>query len=65
MSREALFALYRGDEFVDVGTRKELAARLGVTASYIQYMSTPVYRERIRGHEDTRLMAYRVEEEEE
>ena len=64
MSREAVFALYRGDELLDVGTKRELAARHGVTREYIGYMSTPSHRKRIAGHEDTRVMAYRIDDEE-
>lgn len=63
MSREALFALYRGDEFVDVGTKRELAARHGVKPGFIGFMATLTYRRRLAGHEETRLMAYRIEEE--
>ena len=64
MSREAVFALYRGDEFVDVGTKEELARKMGVKPSSISFMATPAYRRRNEGNEN-RLMAYRLEEDEE
>lgn len=65
MSRESMFALYKGDEFIDLGTRKELAARHGIKPNTITFMASPAYAKRIEGREDAYLKAYRVEEEEE
>lgn len=58
--RAATYALYRGDELVDVGTARELAGRLGVTVEYVRWMATPTARRRDRGH---RLLAYRIDDE--
>lgn len=44
--RAATYALYRGDELVDVGTARELAGRMGVTAEYVRWMATPTARRR-------------------
>lgn len=62
MSREAVFALYRGDEFVDVGTKKELAAKLGIKPESVGFLASPENARRNRS--GNRLMAYRVEEDE-
>jgi hypothetical protein len=43
---EKTYALYRGDEFIDLGTIKELAARRGVSPSTIKYMTMPVHHRR-------------------
>lgn len=59
MSTQQLFALYRGDEFVDVGTARELAERQGVKPSTISFMASPAYRKRAKGD---RLLAYRLED---
>lgn len=58
--RAATYALYRGDELVDVGTARELAGRLGVTVEYVRWMATPTARRRDRGR---RLLAYRIDNE--
>lgn len=63
MSREAVFALYRGDEFVDVGTKKELAAKLGIKPESVGFLASPENARRNRG--GNRLMAYRIDDEEE
>lgn len=58
--RTAVYALYRGDEFVDVGTADELAGRRHVTPEYVRWMACPVARRRDRGG---RLLAVRTEED--
>jgi len=56
-----VYALYRGDEFVDVGTAEELAERHNIKPETVRWMSTPSYQK--RGTED-KLMAYKIEEDE-
>lgn len=55
--RNGMFALYRGDEFVDVGTADELAERHGIKPSSIAFMATPSYHRRKVGD---RLLAYKI-----
>lgn len=62
MSREVVFALYRGDEFVDLGTKKELAKRMGVSVSTITFLASPANAK--RNATGNRLMAYRIEDDE-
>jgi hypothetical protein len=56
-----LFAIYRGDRFIDVSTREELAGRHKVKPNTIYYMSTPAHKKR---HDySTSLFAYRIDDE--
>lgn len=41
------YALYKGDELLAMGTKKEIAEQLGVSASTIGYYGTPVYARRV------------------
>lgn len=68
--KEKIFALYKGEEFIDIGTAKEIAKRRGVTPEFIKYLSTPANLKRI----DTRknknklsnaMICVKVEEEDE
>lgn len=36
------YALYKGDELLAMGTKREIAEQLGVSASTIGYYGTPV-----------------------
>lgn len=38
----ALYALYRGDEFIDVGTIKELVERTGYSSEALYWWSTEI-----------------------
>lgn len=54
------YALYRDDEFIDVGTAAEIASRRGVTTKHIRWLSTA------SAHKSKRkLLAYRIEEDDE
>ena len=61
MSR-SMFALYRGDEFVDVGTAEEIAKRLGCKPDTIRFYATPSYQKRLKDG-DNLLIAVRIEED--
>ena len=37
------YALYKGDEFIDIGTAKQLSAEYGYTESTIRYYSCASY----------------------
>ena len=41
-----IYALYHGDNFIDLGTRDYLAKLLGVTVKTISYYATPTYQKR-------------------
>ena len=40
------YALYKGEELIAMGTKREIAERLGVSASTVGYYGTPVYARR-------------------
>ena len=41
-----LFGLYRGDEFLDVGTAEEIASRQGLTARHVRRLTSACYKRR-------------------
>lgn len=47
MCKEKIFALYKGEEFIDIGTAKELANKRNVNPEFIRYLSTPANKRRI------------------
>lgn len=50
------FALYKGEELIVMGTKKEIAEQLGVSASTIGYYGTPVYARRTSESKGRRLV---------
>lgn len=45
---KCIYALYKGDRFIDLGTISELANLLNVGEQYIGRLATPVYRNTIK-----------------
>lgn len=45
---EQIYAIYRGEKFIDTGTAKELAAKLNVQPRFIRYLSTPAHQRRLQ-----------------
>ena len=41
-----IYALYKGDKFIDLGTREHLAKLLGVNKKTISHYSSPAYQRR-------------------
>lgn len=50
------YALYKGDELLAMGTKREIAEQLGVPASTIGYYGTPVYARRTSDSKGRRLV---------
>ena len=44
--RKMLYALYRGDEFLDIGTKYELAEKFDVKPETIVFYASPSYQKR-------------------
>jgi len=68
--KEKTFALYKGEEFIDIGTAKEIAKRRGVTPEFIRYLSTPANLKRIdtrknKNKPSNAMICVKVEEEDE
>lgn len=47
MTKEKIFALYKGDNLLGIGTAKELAKERNVNPNFIRYLSTPANLRRI------------------
>lgn len=56
----ATYALYKGDELLDVGTLDEIAKRRGVRPSTIYHYSMPAYQRKAKNVRN-RLLAVRVD----
>lgn len=57
-----IFALYKGDRFIDVGTLDELASRTGIKKSSLRFYATGVHRKRLKNPEKG-LVVVRLEDE--
>lgn len=55
---ETEYALYKGDEFIDLGTKEYLAKILNVTPRTIYYYSTPTYRKRVEDRKKDTTQSY-------
>jgi hypothetical protein len=59
--REHEYAIYKGDTFIDIGTKKELALKFGCKPEYIEHLSTPVhYRRRFKNNESNSMIAVKL-----
>lgn len=56
MNREKNYALYRGEKFLGIGTKKELAELLNVKVETISFYGTPAYKKRIKKNKSRRLV---------
>lgn len=50
------FALYKGEELIAMGTKKEIAKQLGVSVNTVSYYGTPVYARRTNDSKGRRLV---------
>lgn len=41
------YALYKGDEFIDLGTIEEMSKRLGIAKNTLRFYSTTAYYKRV------------------
>lgn len=59
-----MYALYKGDEFLCMGTIKEIAKKMGVSERTIRFYSSPVYQRRGRGEKGNcrRILVKIIEE---
>ena len=44
------YALYRGDDFIMIGTLAEIAKKLGVNEQTVKFYGTPTYYRRTNGN---------------
>lgn len=50
------YALYKGEELLAMGTKREIAERLGVSVNTVSYYGTPVYARRTSDSKGRRLV---------
>lgn len=58
-----LYALYRGEEFVMIGTANELAERIGVSVQRIRHKSTPSYHKVFDNEKSTAYITFKMDED--
>ncbi|BBE40590.1 hypothetical protein FGCSD_1365 [Streptococcus dysgalactiae] len=56
--RQRIYAVYDNDTFVDVGTKYELAERLGVTVDTIVFIASPAHKKKKTERQTCRV--YRI-----
>lgn len=54
--KPSVFALYKGDEFIDVGTLREISTRQHLTVSTLRYLATNAYRRRLKDVENSKVL---------
>lgn len=62
--KDKVYAIYKGDKFIDLGTKKELSERLGVKERTIKFYSSPSYLKRKAESKEPYMIAIEVEDEE-
>lgn len=63
MKKEIIYAIYKGDDFVYMGTKKECAKYLNVEPYTVYFYTTPTYRSRFKDNEDSqRIVVLKVED---
>ena len=47
MGKKVIYAIYKGDVFVDLGTKEELAERMNVKPQSVEHLVRPSYKKRM------------------
>ena len=59
------YALYKGDNFLDIGTIKELSKRYNISVKTLRWYSTPCYKNKIKNKKNIKsYVVVRIEDEE-
>ena len=59
---ENVYALYKGDEFIDVGTKRELSEKMNWKKSTVSFLHTPANAKRNKGNRYVLINAGEVED---
>ena len=59
------YAIYKGDKFIDLGTREYLAKRFEEKKKYISFLASPTARKRGKQDDSNKLIAVKIEDDEE
>lgn len=62
---KVIYAVYKGDDFICLGSAKECAVYLGIKHSSFRFLLSPAYLKRIENRKETQhaLIAYKVDED--
>ena len=67
MGKECMYALYKGDSFIDLGTKKDLANLLNCKIDFISWLASPACRRRQEKNKNKKnsnaLIVIKIEEE--
>ncbi|KPJ21806.1 hypothetical protein [Streptococcus phocae] len=44
--KQRVYAIYKGDKFIDVGTKREIADQLGITPNSVTFLASPSHKKR-------------------
>lgn len=55
------YAVYKGDDFIFMGTLEEVAERLGVSTKSVKWMATPAAKKRADKPGSTKMIVEKVE----
>ena len=59
------YALYKGDNFLDIGTIKELSKRYDISVKTLRWYSTPCYKNKIKNKKNIKsYVVVRIEDKE-
>lgn len=56
------YAIYKGDEFIDLGTIKELSKKHNISEKTLYYYTMPSYKKRSNYYKNNRIIVIKVEE---
>ena len=51
-----IYALYKGEELLGIGTKKELADQLGIKLSTISFYHSPAYQARSKNNKNRKIL---------
>lgn len=60
MTKPEVYALYKGEQILATGTKREIAEARGLQLNTLHYMCTNTYRERIRKSDEGRGQLQRL-----
>ena len=59
------YALYKGDNFLDIGTIKDLSERYNISVKTLRWYSTPCYKNKIKNKNNIKsYVVVKIEDEE-
>jgi hypothetical protein len=54
--KKQVYALYKGDEFIDLGTIEELAKKEGIKPKTMSYFSKPAYKRKFKDDRNRKVL---------